>query len=836
MRSCFYGFEKGNAGWGPQARMPVWVWDAPEERGELIDGRWPRKSNGAHIEAVVPVYGGVDRRPRVAVGSWRLWESDTGLHAVHVVGAVNAGSTSSFLRKMPSWQVHPESLQRLSGGPRPVSDVRLRLKADVDRQSFLSEWRSHLPKWPGIVALWDQDSILQAEKSGWQVRTTSAIVRTSLLLAMACVATIAWAVQGSAAYERRAQYHLLRQLGARRSTLLAAVLGEVAILAILALGGAYLLALAMLTGLAMWIPFLPGIVARPDAASVLITAGVVLLGVVVGAAWPACRGVTGALREADVNDPRTAARFAWRCFAGAVGIAGSVAFAIILTPPGTGTRASALTWLGVPALTLTSLLLIPVTIRSVMRLGLKPAAWLTGTDPLVLADQVSGDGARSAGAVAALTVGLGAFFWVLCWGASMLDAFIIDSAFPRWLVVVHPYGLDRDETQRLLANPHLGSLQPLTLLDTRIGQMDEQPITSGNVEHLATLVMGVNPEQALGNGPNALPFRFRFGDPSTAAEMLADGDACLVSDWFALSHNLAVGDKLPLVVPGAATGISPEQRGERTYRIAGIVDLPGWRMVTKHSKTRQRHFKLQVLVVLNAETMRNDFPVAYANYFLGDVPNTGEYPLDKPLRDAFALSRQHRTQVEGLVREVLDLDRAMTYPTDAIRESRLASRSVLADDLDRTRRVLATSWGGSAVRTLGSLPLFVLGLSLIAVSTSLVTSLNARTRQLGVLRCVGMSRWMLLRMVLAESLLVGTSAIAASFFWGSVGAWLMLRVASIVGYHLMFPGIRTTFQIPWPWLAPGFIVTVLVCTLAAIWAGWNIGRRSPIGLLTGNHD
>lgn len=88
---------------------------------------------------------------------------------------------------------------------------------------------------------------------------------------------------------------------------------------------------------------------------------------------------------------------------------------------------------------------------------------------------------------------------------------------------------------------------------------------------------------------------------------LEKGNTCLISDWHATRNGIKIGDRISVAVP------QPNGPADREYRVAGIVELSGWRMMTKMNKVRIRGDKHRVLVVLDANAVRRDFPVAYAN-------------------------------------------------------------------------------------------------------------------------------------------------------------------------------------------------------------------------------
>lgn len=372
----------------------------------------------------------------------------------------------------------------------------------------------------------------------------------------------------------------------------------------------------------------------------------------------------------------------------------------------------------------------------------------------------------------------------------------------------------------MLAKSQFKGFQPLTLVDTRLEtHVDGLP-------SVPTLVMGLDVERALA-GADALPFRFAAGDPMRAVEQLKSGNACLISDWYAASAGIEVGDQVAVAVPSAAGS------AEKSYEVAGIVDLPGWRMATKQNKVRLRGDKHRAMVVLDANLVRRDFPIAYANFLIGNTEfpslwfqsgTTGE--------QAFADSNRSRQALENAVGEAIDLSRAIEYQPDGAQPIQATRRVVQVDDLDRTRYELLGNWGGGAVKRLGFLPLVILALSLTSLSGAMVVSFLSRARELGILRTCGLTRLALARLCLAVGLLMGIAAVPIAALIGLGGAWLMLEVASVVGYRLDFAGIQPALDVPWDWLWPGIVLALIVSCMAGIWAAWRIGRVSPDALLT----
>ncbi|WP_428307719.1 FtsX-like permease family protein [Lacipirellula sp.] len=817
----FYSLDDGGmGGWIPGRRDSYLAWDDDGPRGKLLEGRWPDPDAVDVIEVVSPAIW------RQKIGAWRRLESDTGVHVARIVGTCEGDmghvATPQGLRFMAR-QISKAAAERLAGHPLAPSDVRVTLRKADDRQAFIDDWSERVAALPGHVEIWDVETIRQAGLDNPTIESARLAVMSAVMLAAACVVCIALGVQGNGVRERASQLTLLRSIGASRGTLLAAVLAEGALLAAAGLAAAVVLSWAMMTGVGMLLPFLKP-PAGPDAMSVAITGVVILFGVLAGSALPAFVAARTRPEEmaAFSGDAERAAKFASRTAALGVIIAVAAVGVVLLIPASSLVRAQFAAWVGVPMVALAAICLTPLAVRLVERLFVRPVAWLTWTNPLVLADQLAADGARSAGSVVAMAVGLGGFFWILCWGASMIGAFVIDREIPRWLASIHPYGLTEVETQQALAAPLLKDFQPLTLVDTRLAGNDQAP----------TLVMGVDASLAFGTAPTALPFEFIAGDRTEAIEEVAKGEACLISDWYAASAGIKPGDEVAVAVPGG------DGRAERKYKVAAVVELRGWRMATKLNKVRLRGEKHRVMVVLSADTVRHDFPVAYANFLLGGslVNGAGQPNLfrgDLPRDEAYDASNREREALEAALAAAVDLQRPIEFQPDGGPAVVANQRIAQVDDLDRTRFELVGDWGGGAVKRMAVAPLLALALSLSTVSGTLVVSLRARSRELGVLRSCGLTRMGLARLALAESLLLGLAAIPVAAFVGTGGAWLMLEVANVVGYRLDFSGINAELTIPWAWLWPGALLTLIICGLAALLAAWRVSRTPPATLMSG---
>jgi putative ABC transport system permease protein len=115
--------------------------------------------------------------------------------------------------------------------------------------------------------------------------------------------------------------------------------------------------------------------------------------------------------------------------------------------------------------------------------------------------------------------------------------------------------------------------------------------------------------------------------------------------------------------------------------------------------------------------------------------------------------------------------------------------------------------------------------SLLGVVNTLAMSVLERTREIGVLRALGSSRWHVRRTMLAESLLI----CAAGAFCG-VAAGVAIGAAWIPGFAQVMPGL--TFHFPGTTALGVGIAAILLGTLAAILPARRAARLKVIEALS----
>ena len=121
-----------------------------------------------------------------------------------------------------------------------------------------------------------------------------------------------------------------------------------------------------------------------------------------------------------------------------------------------------------------------------------------------------------------------------------------------------------------------------------------------------------------------------------------------------------------------------------------------------------------------------------------------------------------------------------------------------------------------------------LAVASLGVVNTVLSSIRARRWDMGVLRAVGVTRFGLFRMILAEAILVGMVACLLSLGFGVMAGYCGTGITRYVNIR---GGMITPLIIPWAKLTVGFGATLGLCLLAALWPAIVTGRTEPLKLL-----
>lgn len=115
----------------------------------------------------------------------------------------------------------------------------------------------------------------------------------------------------------------------------------------------------------------------------------------------------------------------------------------------------------------------------------------------------------------------------------------------------------------------------------------------------------------------------------------------------------------------------------------------------------------------------------------------------------------------------------------------------------------------------------LLGLSIViailGIVNTLILSVSERTREIGLMRAVGMSRSQLSGQIVSESVL---TAVYGTVLGAAVGVLLAAALRALLAGQ----GLNS-LVIPWGQLAAMVVIAVIVGVFAALWPAWRASRQ-----------
>ena len=281
---------------------------------------------------------------------------------------------------------------------------------------------------------------------------------------------------------------------------------------------------------------------------------------------------------------------------------------------------------------------------------------------------------------------------------------------------------------------------------------------SGGKERLAYHVIDPAAHERVGS----FMFTSNQGDPAAAVARLAAGDAVFISTVIADRYGLQQGDAL----------VVQTRRGPSAFEVAGVVvDFYDRGMVITGSwRDMRQYFRVDDVAAFQVKVS----PGFTADEVRGDI-------------DAIYGTRRNLTAESnaGMKDQALQLS---------------AQSFALFDVL---------AWIAVVVASLG-------------VVNTLMMNVMERTREIGMLRGVGMTRWQVVKMILSEAGLMG-----------GIGGLLGMGVGMFLS-QIFLMGANTTqgydleYVLPVQGLALGFVIALVVSQLAAVWPSGRAARLEII--------
>ncbi|MDD4270164.1 MAG: ABC transporter permease [Thermoguttaceae bacterium] len=699
--------------------------------------------------------------------------------------------------------VRREAADEINGYQSPPNVVQLALRDDALAADFVQRWQARLAKAaPGAKAL-DLTAVEAGMSRDRSVSGKRAQAYSATGMALLAALFIIFTTLSMGVSERTRELAVLRAVGLTRSQVVVLVFAESLLLALIGWGGGLLAGFGLLE-VARW--------AQPDlfptgvalgAWCVALTGLSALGGSLAAAVLPAWRAARVRPLEAMVSPrPWPHGHAALIAAAGGLLLIAINPIAVFVLQVPLESRSWVYWAVGYPAMVAGFLLLAPAAVLLAEKCFGHAVAAVLGLDFPLAATQLSANLWRTIGTTVALCVGLALYISTQTWGYSMLQPYFPGEWLPDALVAFQPVGLDEAELAdlRAIGGVKSSACMPLAVEQPKLADFAPTPL----LQHDNVIIIGVDPRDAFGGDRPFLDLEFLEGDASNAIAALAAGRGCLIAEDLARAMNLRLGDPLQLVPPQAA-----DRRV--AYRVAGIVDLPGWHWFTKFSGVRRHQTRTAGIVFASDQNVRGDFQLRGIEFCWFNVDSS------VPLAD-----------IEAAMQSLADRHAGETYRSPdhgEVTAHRPSARVTAAKALRASinQRADAVIWGMS------QLPLVTLAVASLAVVNTIVTSTRMRRWEMGVLRSQGMTRGALVRLVLAEAILIGVAACLLSLAFGLTAGWCGAGMAQYGGSF--FSGMKAPFIVPWGRLALGISATLILCLAAAVWPALATGRTEPLRLL-----
>jgi putative ABC transport system permease protein len=112
-------------------------------------------------------------------------------------------------------------------------------------------------------------------------------------------------------------------------------------------------------------------------------------------------------------------------------------------------------------------------------------------------------------------------------------------------------------------------------------------------------------------------------------------------------------------------------------------------------------------------------------------------------------------------------------------------------------------------------------IALLGILNTLLLSIFERTRELGLLRAVGLNRRGVMRMV-------GTESVVMAVFGCLLGIIVGVGLGAALSSALIERDFLTVVAIPWVSLIVFVVVAVIAGVLAALWPAWRAARLNVL--------
>ncbi len=812
--------------------------DAPSPPFDLVRGRWisgseAEKNADDTLDVAVSVQ--VAERYGVDVDGLLIVGRDEASHQLRVVGIVDNPPVPITGRMAASMDLPSPSIAgiyaRMDGVAKilkrdpVVTFVGVCLKEGVDVHAFRYAWGPRLSAFQPPAQFQEDHDLEEQLDEAAAAENLKLQSYAATLMAMLLALLVIFNTLNMGVSERTRQFAMLRAIALTRAQVAQLVFAESLFMATVGFAGGLAAgeALLKLTGSLSGSMWRHGghVGGLAIALAAVASFGAAFLAALLPA-WHATRvRPLDAMAPPQTNSYTEAKRQWYWLLAGLVLIGVAPVLTFVFSPSSEQEAKSRLAY-GMIALALGFLMLAPGIVRLVDRFAGPLLARAIGLSPRLLAQQLSCHMGRTIASAIALSVGLTLFISIQVWGYTLLETFVPGKWAPDLQIAFEPYGLTDQAAAEFARLPGVGAdrCTPIVVEQPRLREDLTRSAQRASVTRQDNVVViGIDPVKAIGGTAPLLDFDYVRGDRNGAVAAMQNGRGCVVPEHFLRETGLSVGDRFELVPPE-----NPKQ--PVAYTIAASVQFQGWHWMTKIGGLRVRTHRAAALVIADFETVRADFGLSNPRHvWLRYQPSAADPAgIAEVAQDYYSgvLGEEVRN---GKPRQTGAASR-MGSPGELSARGRPAAyiQTVSADDVRRAIRNNASRWLWAA----SVMPLVGVAIGSLGVLTVIISSVRARQWEMGVLRALGFSRGALVRLVVAEGLLVGIVACVLSLGFGIMAGWCGTGLSSHMSF---FGGLQPDLGIPPAAMLVGLIVVLLFAAMAAIGPAVRVGLTRPLELL-----
>ncbi|MEW6252236.1 MAG: ABC transporter permease [Planctomycetota bacterium] len=469
-------------------------------------------------------------------------------------------------------------------------------------------------------------------------------------------------------------------------------------------------------------------------------------------------------------------------------------------------------------------LIAPLLVWLASRLAVPLTAGLVAVRSRLLQDQVGHAVWRSAGICCGLMVGLSLIVGLTVFNTSFRSGWQFPKQFPAAYIWSHDQ-IEGDVAAVMERMKDRG-IAEYTIANAPNVIVEERPVFGEKMLRSMTWFLGIDPDSFM----DMIQFEFIEGDPETAKELLKRGGHVLVAADFARTRRKGireVRDEHGRVLVSNQVRVFFDNRW-MTFTVAGVIDSPALDIAASYFQVQTDSYMAAVGSVIgtNADLQRlwgvHGARLILVEFALPPEPPPPGWPPPAGSEEAAlaGISHMHRNKKLPLERrwQIYREGRILDEIVHALRANAMfGTTTELKDEIDSRLTEMT--------HLLTAVPAVALIVAALGVANLMTANVASRTKQLAILRAVGATRGLVLRLVLGEALILGLLGSLLGLVLGLHLAWNVMEMTERMwGYEL-------PFAVPWEFVGYAIALTVGLCILAGILPARHASRMNVIEAL-----